>query len=252
MRPRGDCEPLSWSATTLLQALRRSRPRSSTAASGTCSNAISGSSTRRLHERQILLENAPHLVIPLPFLIPLFGRDGVVNKAVSRTYSTALWMYDLTGGWRIGKRHEQIGRDAALSHLADAQRPKGSSPRSSTTTHGLMTPGSRSLSQGRLRSITERCSQLRRCDRAAAPQGRPSCRRQRACLVSRLCGRRWHEGHRSQSLRRHKRDRRVDRRRKSPRRSDASPFTEAGKGNPRHRAAQPVARRHRCSHSGTC
>src|SRR5471030_1193442 len=41
-----------------------------------------------LRERQILLENAPHLVVPLPFLIPLFGRDGVVNKAVSRTYST--------------------------------------------------------------------------------------------------------------------------------------------------------------------
>ena len=70
-----------------------------------------------LHERQILLENAPHLVVPLPFLIPLFGRDGVVNKAVSRTYSTALWMYDLTGGWRIGKRHQRIGRDEALSHL---------------------------------------------------------------------------------------------------------------------------------------
>jgi glycerol-3-phosphate dehydrogenase len=70
-----------------------------------------------LHERQILLENAPHLVSPLPFLIPLFGRDGVVNKAVSRTYSTALWLYDVTGGWRIGKRHKRIGRDAALSHL---------------------------------------------------------------------------------------------------------------------------------------
>ena len=55
--------------------------------------------------------------MPLPFLIPLFGRDGVVNKAVSRTYSTALWMYDLTGGWRIGKRHKQIGREEALSHL---------------------------------------------------------------------------------------------------------------------------------------
>jgi glycerol-3-phosphate dehydrogenase len=70
-----------------------------------------------LHERQLLLENAPHLVMPLPFLIPLFGRDGVVNKAVSRTYSTALWMYDLTGGWRIGRRHKRIGREEALAHL---------------------------------------------------------------------------------------------------------------------------------------
>jgi glycerol-3-phosphate dehydrogenase len=70
-----------------------------------------------LHERQRLLENAPHLVSPLPFLIPLFGRDGVVNKAVSRTYSTALWLYDVTGGWRIGKRHKRITSEEALSHL---------------------------------------------------------------------------------------------------------------------------------------
>src|SRR5580700_2958869 len=43
-----------------------------------------------LHERQRLLENAPHLVAPLPFLIPLFGKDGLVNKSVARTYSVAL------------------------------------------------------------------------------------------------------------------------------------------------------------------
>src|SRR6478735_2442046 len=36
-----------------------------------------------LAERQRLLENAPHLVHPLPFLIPLFGRGGVVNKTVA-------------------------------------------------------------------------------------------------------------------------------------------------------------------------
>src|SRR6202140_2000261 len=39
-----------------------------------------------LHERQRLLENAPHLVAPLPFLIPLFGRDGVMNKGMARAY----------------------------------------------------------------------------------------------------------------------------------------------------------------------
>src|SRR5271156_5342544 len=31
-----------------------------------------------LAERQRLLENAPHLVAPLPFLIPMFGKDGVI------------------------------------------------------------------------------------------------------------------------------------------------------------------------------
>jgi len=70
-----------------------------------------------LAERQRLLENAPHLVTPLPFLIPLFGRDGVVSKAVARSYSVALWLYDLTGGIRIGRRHRRIGRAEALRHL---------------------------------------------------------------------------------------------------------------------------------------
>src|SRR5205807_1732453 len=60
-----------------------------------------------LAERQLLLHNAPHLVAPLPFLIPLFGKDGVLNKAVARAYSVALWLYDLTGGLRIGKRHRR-------------------------------------------------------------------------------------------------------------------------------------------------
>src|SRR5439155_22026374 len=70
-----------------------------------------------LAERQRLLENAPHLVSVLPFLIPLFGRGGVVNKSVAKAYSTALWLYDLTGGVRIGKRHRRISREEALAHL---------------------------------------------------------------------------------------------------------------------------------------
>ncbi|MBO0730147.1 MAG: FAD-dependent oxidoreductase, partial [Acidimicrobiaceae bacterium] len=40
-----------------------------------------------LAERQRLIENAPHLVHPLPFLIPLFGRDGVVAAGVAKAYS---------------------------------------------------------------------------------------------------------------------------------------------------------------------
>jgi glycerol-3-phosphate dehydrogenase len=70
-----------------------------------------------LAERQRLLDNAPHLVAPLPFLIPLFGRDGVVNRSVARVYRTALWLYDLTGGMRIGRRHEKVSRAQALAHM---------------------------------------------------------------------------------------------------------------------------------------
>jgi glycerol-3-phosphate dehydrogenase len=70
-----------------------------------------------LHERQRLLLNAPHLVHPLPFLIPLFGRDGVVNTTVARAYSVALWLYDVTGGWRIGKRHRRVSAGEAVAHF---------------------------------------------------------------------------------------------------------------------------------------
>lgn len=69
-----------------------------------------------LAERQRLLENAPHLVSQLPFLIPLFGRNGVAQRAVVRSFATALWLYDLTGGWRIGSRHRRVGRAEALEH----------------------------------------------------------------------------------------------------------------------------------------
>jgi glycerol-3-phosphate dehydrogenase len=75
-----------------------------------------------LAERQLLLKNAPHLVKPLPFLIPLFGRGGVVKKTVARAYQTALWLYDLTGGIRIGKRHRRISLDEVMSHLPTLRR----------------------------------------------------------------------------------------------------------------------------------
>src|SRR6188768_1307111 len=36
-----------------------------------------------LHERQRLRHNAPHLVKVLPFLIPVFSRDGVINPKLA-------------------------------------------------------------------------------------------------------------------------------------------------------------------------
>ena len=70
-----------------------------------------------LRERQRLLENAPFLVRPLPFLVPLFGNNGVASKALVKGYSTALRLYELSGGWRIGRRHRKIDRAEALAHL---------------------------------------------------------------------------------------------------------------------------------------
>jgi glycerol-3-phosphate dehydrogenase len=71
-----------------------------------------------LRERQRLLDNAPHLVRVLPFLIPILsGRGGVIPRRVARALGTAMWAYDLTGGLRIGKRHKRLGHDAALAHM---------------------------------------------------------------------------------------------------------------------------------------
>ncbi|MCU1367191.1 MAG: glycerol-3-phosphate dehydrogenase, partial [Ilumatobacteraceae bacterium] len=70
-----------------------------------------------LHERQRLRKNAPHLVTVLPFMIPILTRDGVVSRKIARVLGTSMWMYDLTGGWRIGKLHRRLKKAAAFAHL---------------------------------------------------------------------------------------------------------------------------------------
>jgi len=77
-----------------------------------------------LAERQRLRYTAPHLVKLLPFLIPLFGSGGVVNPKLKRAMSAALWMYDLTGGARIGKLHERLATDEAMAHFPTLQRER--------------------------------------------------------------------------------------------------------------------------------
>ncbi len=71
-----------------------------------------------LHERQRLLDNAPHLVKPLPFVIPIFSskRPGV-TLSTTAAISAALWMYDLTGGMRIGKLHSRLSQGDVLDLL---------------------------------------------------------------------------------------------------------------------------------------
>jgi glycerol-3-phosphate dehydrogenase len=56
-----------------------------------------------LAERQRLLENASHLVRPLPFVLPLAG-----GAAAARSVGTALSLYDLAGGARIGQVHRRL------------------------------------------------------------------------------------------------------------------------------------------------
>jgi glycerol-3-phosphate dehydrogenase len=69
-----------------------------------------------LHERQRLLRNAPHLVSVLPFLVPVLTKDGPISKKIAKAMRSALWMYDVTGGARIGKLHRRLDADEALAH----------------------------------------------------------------------------------------------------------------------------------------
>ena len=70
-----------------------------------------------LHERQRLRRNAPHLVRVLPFMIPVLTRDGVISRKIARALGSAMWMYDLTGGVRLGKVHRRLSAAAAHTHM---------------------------------------------------------------------------------------------------------------------------------------
>ena len=76
-----------------------------------------------LHERQRALKNAPHLVRILPFLIPVLSKDGLINPKIARALGSAMWMYDFTGGARIGKMHKRIDKDTALAHMPTLRAP---------------------------------------------------------------------------------------------------------------------------------
>ena len=77
-----------------------------------------------LHERQRLRKTAPHLVHLLPFLMPMFGKGGLVHPKLVKALSSALWMYDLTGGARIGKLHDRISADEVLAHMPTLRRDR--------------------------------------------------------------------------------------------------------------------------------
>ncbi|MCB0956017.1 MAG: glycerol-3-phosphate dehydrogenase/oxidase [Ilumatobacteraceae bacterium] len=70
-----------------------------------------------LRERERLRRNAPHLVGVMPFMIPVLTKDGVVSRTVARALGSAMWMYDIGGGWRIGKLHRRLRKKATLAHF---------------------------------------------------------------------------------------------------------------------------------------
>ncbi|MHB8295963.1 MAG: glycerol-3-phosphate dehydrogenase/oxidase [Acidimicrobiales bacterium] len=70
-----------------------------------------------LMERKRLLQNAPHLVSPLPFLIPLLRSGTVQDKTRPLSYSVALWLYDLAAGTTGVGRHHRVGREAGMAMM---------------------------------------------------------------------------------------------------------------------------------------
>lgn len=77
-----------------------------------------------LRERRRIMRNAPHLVGVMPFLIPILTRDGVVSRKIARALGSAMWMYDVTGGWRIGRLHRRVDADEAFRHFPTARRDR--------------------------------------------------------------------------------------------------------------------------------
>ncbi len=80
-----------------------------------------------LRERKRLHRNASHLVHVLPFMIPILSKNSVVSKKIARALGSAMWMYDLTGGWRIGKLHKRLSADEAFAHIPTMSRERFSS-----------------------------------------------------------------------------------------------------------------------------
>jgi len=80
-----------------------------------------------LAERHRLLRNAPNLVHPLPFVLPLADTGGAVPTRLRHALAAALWTYDLSGGARIGKLHHRLSTDEVLGHFPtlDPRRIRG-------------------------------------------------------------------------------------------------------------------------------
>src|SRR5690606_12955531 len=57
------------------------------------------------HERALLMENAPHLATPLPFLFPIYQGGPSPLKV-----RTGMWLYDILASFRNYERHRMLNR----------------------------------------------------------------------------------------------------------------------------------------------
>jgi len=77
-----------------------------------------------LTERRRLLRNAPFLVTPLGFMIPIYTKGGLIPKFLSRLFGLVLWAYDLTGGASIVGRHKRLKRDKVVALMPSLKADK--------------------------------------------------------------------------------------------------------------------------------
>jgi glycerol-3-phosphate dehydrogenase len=50
-------------------------------------------------------------------MLPILTKDGLVSRKIARALGSALWMYDITGGARIGRIHRRLRKKKALAHM---------------------------------------------------------------------------------------------------------------------------------------
>ena len=70
-----------------------------------------------LTERQHLLKNAPHLVHPLAFIVPVYANGKLPVIATELVISAALWSYDLIGGVREKELHRRLTSAEIAGHF---------------------------------------------------------------------------------------------------------------------------------------
>lgn len=68
-----------------------------------------------LRERRHLLANAPHMVRPLGFMIPIYRHGGLIPHLLARLFGIVLWAYDLVGGASVVGKHRRLSKDEALA-----------------------------------------------------------------------------------------------------------------------------------------
>ena len=75
-------------------------------------------------------------------MIPILTKDGLIPRRVARALGSAMWMYDLTGGFRIGKLHKRLEGRRRFAHLPTMSAAAPGRRATSTTTPRPTTPGS--------------------------------------------------------------------------------------------------------------